>query len=143
MDVLDASRSRPDVFSKLYCSSQRNGPLARRELRPIDIAIRSVVATHNRAEHSGMRHAPLAQGALVTAKSGWLIFRGLGTLTRVAACVRGDHGRVQVLDGQRCRLLHAGAGRSGTDWPKNPRQSLAGCAARRPSCDPWSGKIAP
>src|SRR5260370_41169730 len=36
----------------------------------IEVAARPAIATRNRAEHSSMRHAMRAQGALMTAKSG-------------------------------------------------------------------------
>src|SRR5260370_2182023 len=35
----------------------------------VEITVRPVVATRNRAEHGGVRHAARAQGALVAAKS--------------------------------------------------------------------------
>ena len=36
----------------------------------IEVALRPVVASHNRAKYGGVRHATRTQGALVTAKRG-------------------------------------------------------------------------
>jgi hypothetical protein len=36
----------------------------------IEVAVRPVVASHNRAKYGGVRHATRTQGALVTAKRG-------------------------------------------------------------------------